>query len=420
MIFSISEFQKPVHGEESANYWPGDENRRFYLLKSSLAPPRPLIRSKFNHGSGHSLSPVKCVLSNRPVIDSHEHCADCYKFFLYIRLFDPKYKASIQITGLSPIPIVGIVDCRFAITKISRIPTDNRRSQNRYSTENHNTSGMTENPEQPTSRIAAADVDEVRLVQLTDCHIFDSADDDLLGMNTRDSFAAVSKAAIETCGHLDLLLVTGDLSQDGSAASYEYLARSLDRYGLPTYWIPGNHDDSAVMQAHFQGKCISPAKQILIGAWQIVMLDSTIPGEVAGRVSESQLDYLDHCLSRHPELNALVCLHHQARETGSDLIDKKGLRDAQQLRDRLLAHPQLRAVVWGHVHQEYHQTIDNVQWMSTPSSCVQFEPGSMEFSTTLEAPGYRRISLFADGRVESSVQRVAGIDYQPDFSKQGY
>jgi Icc protein len=63
-------------------------------------------------------------------------------------------------------------------------------------------------------------------------------------------------------------------------------------------------------------------------------------------------------------------------------------------------------VLWGHVHQESHHIIDGVEWMSTPSSCVQFKPGSKEFALGSEAPGYRHLSLYADGRIETAVHRV--------------
>ena len=105
-----------------------------------------------------------------------------------------------------------------------------------------------------------------------------------------------------------------------------------------------------------------------------------------------------------------MALHHRAQPTGSRWIDDKGLEDADTLRARLLEHPNLRAVLWGHVHQEYHRNIDQVEWMSTPSTCVQFLPGSIEFAVDNAAPGYRRLQLHRNGRIETQVERIAPID----------
>ena len=129
-------------------------------------------------------------------------------------------------------------------------------------------------------QINAADSANVRLVQITDCHIFATAEDCLQGLNTRQSFASVSDAVVKNLDRLDLLLATGDLSQDGTSESYAYLAQEFDSMGIPTFWLPGNHDDSDAMEAHFAGKCIHASSHVLIGNWQIVLLDSTIKGEV--------------------------------------------------------------------------------------------------------------------------------------------
>jgi Icc protein len=266
---------------------------------------------------------------------------------------------------------------------------------------------MNDTTEEQAHQVTAVDSAVVQLVQITDCHIFATAEKCLRDWNTRQSFAAVSNAAIEHSGKLDLLLATGDLSQDGTTASYDYLAQSFDDMGVPTFWLPGNHDDSDAIREHFKGKWIHASKHVLIGGWQIVLLNSTIEGEVYGRVPVTQLEFLQRALKAYPDRHALVCLHHQALDCGSEWLDLIGLQDSAQLRAQLALHDNVKAVLWGHVHQESDQVIDDIRWMSTPSSCVQFKPGSKDFALGSEAPGYRHLSLYADGKIETAVQRVA-------------
>lgn len=260
-----------------------------------------------------------------------------------------------------------------------------------------------------THQIMPAEPDLVSLVQITDCHIFAAAENCLRGVNTRRSFEAVSQAVIENSGHLDLLLATGDLSQDGSPESYAYLAQKFDAMDTATFWLPGNHDEVDVLKKQFIGQQIHAAKHVLVADWQIILLDSTIRGEVHGRVSGAQLEFLDGCLRAHPEKHALVCLHHQAMDTGSLWIDQKGLHDSAQLRENIAKHDNIKGVLWGHVHQETRQSMGGVEWMSTPSSCVQFKPGSREFAIGAESPGYRHLRLHADGRITTRVHRVNGF-----------
>ena len=245
-----------------------------------------------------------------------------------------------------------------------------------------------------------------RIVQLTDCHILADDDGRLRGVNTRRSFEAVFAAALGECGRPDLLLATGDLSEDGSPEAYRYLAAQFDAAGIPIFWLPGNHDDPAVMGAQLRGDALSDSRQVLAGGWLILLLDSTIAGEVHGRVSPAQLDYMDASLRRHAGSHALVCLHHQAVAAGSAWIDAKGLENDAEFRQRVSRHGNVRAVLWGHVHQEARHSIDGIEWMSTPSTCVQFQPGSPGFAIGDEAPGYRHLVLGADGGIETRVGRV--------------
>lgn len=257
-----------------------------------------------------------------------------------------------------------------------------------------------------TVTVDPAEPGELRIIQFTDCHILATAGACLRGMDTRRSFEAVMAAALRDNGRADLILATGDLAEDGSAEAYRYLVERFTAAGLPTFWLPGNHDDANSMRAHLAGGPVRGARQLLSGNWFILLLDSTIAGQVQGRVAEAELDFMDAALRRHAGRHALVCLHHQALEAGSAWLDAKGLDNAAELRRRLAQHANVRGVLWGHVHQAAQRRIDGIEWMSTPSTCMQFKPGSREFALDDQPPGYRFLALGADGSIESTVRRL--------------
>ena len=246
----------------------------------------------------------------------------------------------------------------------------------------------------------------LRLAQITDCHLFADSRSCLQGMNTRKSFEAVCGLIDDSENDFDLLLATGDLAQDGSAEAYQYLATVFNHYRFPTCWIPGNHDNYETMKLQLRAERVVSSKHVISDHWQIVMLNSTIPDMTHGTVSDSQLEFLDQTLQFCPDKHALVCLHHQALPAGSMWIDRKGLHNDNELRQRLGEHPHLKGVLWGHVHQESHRLIEGVEWMSTPSSCIQFKPDSDEFGIDDKPPGFRKLDLFPDGHIESSVHRI--------------
>lgn len=276
---------------------------------------------------------------------------------------------------------------------------------------------------QNTSSIKQLDAQQcdcVRVIQLTDSHIFGAASGKLLGLNTRMSFEAVLARVQKEELAPDLFLATGDISQDASDDSYQYFQQQLSVFPTPVFWVPGNHDDPAVMSRNFQGENLLPHRRIVIGNWQIVMLDTSIPKKVYGKVDDADLVMLEQAMYEYPEHHLLVVMHHQPVPVGSEWLDNLGIRNAEVLFKQVKSHPAKVCFLWGHVHQDYEGEQEGVQLISTPSTCVQFKPGSEDFSAGVESPGYRYLSLYNDGRVESVLHRIDDIEFTVDYSIKGY
>lgn len=270
----------------------------------------------------------------------------------------------------------------------------------------------------PSESISAAD-SSVLLVQLSDSHLFTEADGKLLGMDTQDSLQRVIERVLQEQPRIDLLLASGDLSQDGSAASYERFRQLTAAIPAPARWFPGNHDDLPAMQAACAGSdLLEPV--VDLGNWRIILLDSSIPGAVPGYLAEPQLALLERALGEAPERHHLICLHHHPVSIGCRWMEPIGLRNPEALFAVLERFAQVRALLWGHVHQEFDQQRGGVRLLASPSTCVQFAPGSEEFQADGTAPGYRWLRLFDDGRLETGVSRVTGITFEVDYSVKGY
>ncbi|KAB0564639.1 phosphodiesterase, partial [Helicobacter pullorum NCTC 12824] len=115
------------------------------------------------------------------------------------------------------------------------------------------------------------------LVQLSDSHLFAEADGALLGMNTRESLQRVIERVREQQPQIDLVLATGDLSQDGTLASYQQFRDLTRQIDAPARWIPGNHDEPQIMaHAAVHSDLLEPV--VDIGNWRVTLLDSAVPG----------------------------------------------------------------------------------------------------------------------------------------------
>jgi len=264
-----------------------------------------------------------------------------------------------------------------------------------------------------------AEKDSVLLVQLTDSHLFAEAGGKLLGMDTAESLQRVVELVLNEQPCVDLMLATGDLSQDGTRASYEQFRKLSERIGAPARWCPGNHDElDAMQQAAGDSELMVPVLDI--GAWRVVMLDTLVPGSVFGMLRDDQLELLEQTLQQAPERPHLICLHHHPVTIGSRWMDGIGLRNRDALFEVLDRFNCVKAVLWGHIHQEFDSWRSGVRLLATPSTGVQFTPGSEDFQVDTAAPGYRWLRLHDDGRLETGVSRLVGIDFEVDYSVKGY
>jgi len=259
----------------------------------------------------------------------------------------------------------------------------------------------------------------VLLVQLSDSHLFAAADGKLLGMNTHDSLQRVIERVLDEQPQIDLILASGDLSQDGSLASYQRFRQLHEQIPAPARWFAGNHDELPAMQAACaDSDLLQPV--IDLGNWRIILLDTSIPGAVPGYCSAEQLALLEQALQTAGERHVLVSFHHHPVSIGCRWMEPIGIRNPEALFAVIDRYAQVRALLWGHIHQEFDQLRNGVRLLASPSTCVQFAPGSEEFQVDQEAPGYRWLRLHADGRLDTAVSRVVGIHFDVDYSIKGY
>lgn len=264
----------------------------------------------------------------------------------------------------------------------------------------------------------------LRVVQITDCHLFAGTDGRLLGLNTEDSLRLVLDRVTCEQSHIDVILATGDLSQDGSMSSYRRFQQHLARFKAPSYWLQGNHDLTEPMVNALGGhgrrdSHLSPCL-IAVGDWRIIMLNSSVEHEVPGYFQPDELEFLRDALVKTRGHHTMVCLHHHPVPMGCDWLDNQVVSNAGEFWAIMDAVDHVKVVLWGHVHQNSERIRNGVHLFSSPSTCVQFKPLSKEFAVDDIAPGYRWFDLYPDGRFETAVSRVEGVAFDVDMSVKGY
>ncbi|MFV0477961.1 MAG: 3',5'-cyclic-AMP phosphodiesterase [Parahaliea sp.] len=259
----------------------------------------------------------------------------------------------------------------------------------------------------------------LRILQISDCHLSGHAGGCLLGLDTDRTLQAVIRQVQRDKWQPDLLLVTGDLADAGATAAYSRLHTCLTAVCPRQYWLPGNHDNRQAMLA-----CGSDLLPFCIraGRWQIILLDSQVPGEIGGEIGSDQLAALAVALNDGAALGlfSLICMHHQPVPIGCAWLDEQRIVDADALFSVIEGYSGVRALLWGHIHQEVDRWHGQCRLLASPSTCVQFMPGSEDFQADPQPPGYRWLQLYPDGRLKTAVQRVQGEAFEVNLKQRGY
>jgi len=246
---------------------------------------------------------------------------------------------------------------------------------------------------------------DVRLLQLSDPHLTGRTDGALRGVVTRPALEGVLRHARAHQAGIEALLLTGDLVHD-DVSGYAAVRELFGEFGKPVYCLPGNHDDAAAMRRELAQPPFQVGGHADLGAWRIVMLDSSILGQAHGRLSAAELLRLEAALASAGERHVMVCLHHHPVRMASRWLDSVGLLNADEffaITDRSKA---VRAIAWGHVHQTYDSRRKGVRLLAVPSTCAQFLPQADQFAIDPAPPGYRRLTLCANGSIDTEVLRV--------------
>jgi 3',5'-cyclic-AMP phosphodiesterase len=257
------------------------------------------------------------------------------------------------------------------------------------------------------------------IAQITDSHLFADESQTLLGIPTARSLQAVLSQLIALEPQPDLLLITGDLSQDETPESYQQLQQLVAPLNLPTYWVRGNHDQLPDIEQFLNHPPLSAQKQFQQGGWNFLLLNSAVLGKVYGQLSPETLNWLEQQLQAQPDLPTLIALHHPPVPIESNWMDDISLHHADELMAVLDRHPQVKLVLFGHIHQAFAAERRGIHYLGAPSTCVQFKPKHQEFAVDQEKPGFRLIWLYPDGRFNSRVERVA-LSYPLDLTASGY
>jgi 3',5'-cyclic-AMP phosphodiesterase len=208
------------------------------------------------------------------------------------------------------------------------------------------------------------------IAQMTDIHIGFEPDARPEELN-RIRFRATLDRLLKQPNTIDLLLLTGDLTDRGDRESFEKIAEMLAECPFPVRVLVGNHDSREELLRAFPD---TPSEDGFIQyvieqeGLRVLCLDSFEPGRHGGAFCERRAAWLSSQLNAHPDTPALIFMHHPPVVSGIDWMDPAPSENWIETFGRAVGgHDQILAIHCGHLHRPLHASFRGISLGVTPS-----------------------------------------------------
>ena len=193
---------------------------------------------------------------------------------------------------------------------------------------------------------------------LSDFHLFSKAPDSpLVRADVADVLRRIFADVAAFTPAIDVVALTGDLTDCGSEEDYALLRELLAPLAARILAIPGNHDRSGNFRRAFSD--ILPFDQsefthyeVIHGGTRFLALDTVVENEVEGRLCARRLAWVQGRLAEPFAGQTTILMHHPPNRSGLAFFDGIGLIEgAEELGRMVAAHQGRLNILCGHIHR---------------------------------------------------------------------
>ncbi|WP_410012341.1 metallophosphoesterase [Sodalis sp. C49] len=223
----------------------------------------------------------------------------------------------------------------------------------------------------------------MKIIQITDSHLRSTPGATIHGYNTYEGLTSVIDVIIDHHNFAcEALLVTGDISDDGSHASYRLALQQMKRLSLPIYYLGGNHDNAINLAAVFGAeKNVGKIEALLCDDWQFICVDTVQNNQDSGFLSAQAQETLRRQIAGGEKNNIALFMHHHPVAVGIPLVDDCMLLNGEDIIALCQAHDEIKALCCGHAHTEYQEIQNNCMISVCPATSFQWQDGARTLLT---------------------------------------
>jgi Icc protein len=253
----------------------------------------------------------------------------------------------------------------------------------------------------------------MRIAHVSDFHLPANPNKKLNGVLPHAHLAAAVEALKRQVPKPDLIILGGDLFEDGDKASYGTLEEAFGELQVPMHVVIGNHDSLA----NLKSSSLVPQDPSYPGygsfdqhKLHFVLLNTSTTGKGFGQLEEEQLLWLSEDLFESRLKPVLIFMHHPPLDTGVSWLDKIKLLNAAAFWEIVPPYAgNLIGVFAAHAHVQLTCTYRGLSAACCPAVSWQFSANtdSAKAAVSDELPGFNLID------VEERNLRVRTVRFAP-------
>ncbi|MGI5218447.1 metallophosphoesterase [Nocardia sp. CA-290969] len=258
-------------------------------------------------------------------------------------------------------------------------------------------------------------MNQLTIVQLTDTHIRPAGEHVHGTVDTYANLTAVLRQLLDSGRRIDGIVLSGDLTDNGSADAYRRLRDAVEpaaaELGAQTVYVMGNHDDRGAFGTELLGSDTAVTDPdhthddvVDVSGLRIIALDSTTPGRHDGRLAPAQLDWLADRLREPAPHGTLLALHHPPIPSPVATTEYLRLQAPEELA-RVLRGTDVRLIVCGHNHLTGAAALAGIPVWIGPALSYRIDPlAPAGRHRGFAGFGFSRVDLLGSALVATAVE----------------